>query len=135
MDRLNQLKQYIEFYNQNRLGPGSPYVNANGTGFARGGAVAYNAPMMAANWAQEQVGLDNMQQRQEQSRVTPNFFGSNSEAGAYSQPQYVPPSYTPGQENPYQPRAMELNGITNQLRKLMSNQGQRSSGMTVGVRG
>jgi len=119
-DRLNQLKQYMDFFNQNNLGPGPAYVGRDGGRVEQGGAVAYT-PMFAANWANDQIRNGALNDAMEQARVVPNFFGGAPQSG-FTPSQYQPPQYTPGGENPYQPRAAQLNNDprawTNQLAAL-----------------
>ena len=104
MDRLNQLKAFMQFY-QDNIGPkenSGPFRSALGGVGSGFNAVGYNVPQMAANWANDQVTLDN-QNRQRQ--MAPNFFGGQTQ---FAQPQYVQPQ-AQNAENPYFKRAFELN--------------------------
>ena len=86
-DRLNQLKQYMDFYRNEGLGR-----NIGSTGprqFAPPGSADYpqesqNADGMAAIWANQMMGSEQPQ------HTAPNFFGGQSQGfqpQTYVQPQ------------------------------------------------
>lgn len=125
-DRLNQLKQYMDFFNKS-----GSNVNINPESSIYEGR-------RALDWATSQLGPDQSQYQ----RAQPNFYGQQEQL---PQQQYVQPQYSQ-QENPYSARAQELNqgngqgggmggDVTNYLRQMMGGQRGFGGNKTLGVRG
>ena len=101
IDRLNQLKQYMNYYQQNaQTGFGNGIGNFSYTG-AGGG------PATMADWASAQLkDQEKQNQYQSQDDIFKNIYsGQNNNSGqmAYVQPQ------NQQQNNPYAARATQLN--------------------------
>lgn len=107
MDRLNQLKQYLDFYN-----------NSTATGMYNP-RNSYNEQVKGLGWAAQQLGGQDREQM-------PDFFGGNN--NGYQSPQYVQP------QNTSSPSPMG-GDVTNYLRKLLNGNQPNRLGFTQGVRG
>jgi len=145
MDRLNNLKKYLDFYKKEGFW-GSP---SQFPGFTLGGPTQSFFDKEALNWATQQAAGDS----QEYKPDSPNFFsnmGSGMRMAQNNQQSQYPPiqQYQSPKINPYSERATQLNndpysgqgdqnGIMNYLRRMMGGSGQigQGQGMTVGIRG
>jgi hypothetical protein len=83
---LNKLREYMDFYVKNGLGPQNP---SNGMGF---NPTIFNTNRMAANWAMDQMGPES----NGQGGTMPDYFSG----------QQVPPMAASAGPNPYTERAL-----------------------------
>lgn len=108
--RLNQLKQYMDFYKNNI---GSP----QGKDFT--GNPMYNENTLANNWALSQIDKGGF--RGDSQQQMPDFYGDQ---GGYQPAQYTAPQ-TQNEQNP-------MGGdVTNYLRRLL--QGNGGGGVSYGM--
>ena len=111
-DRLNQLQQYMDFYNQHHFdsqGSGSNYDRQRGEDFTQ--QAGSLGPSAMRNWAeQQQQQQQNQQNMEDQNSMFKGMYGGNAQSQFGAPPAYVQPQNQQQQPNPYSARAMQLNG-------------------------
>lgn len=135
--RMNQLKTYMDIYDQIGKGRGGAgLMTASGNVLSRRNLGEYpggqGGDMSSMQWAETQLA-------NEGRRAEPSAGQLYNQQPQQPQQQYVQPQM-PQQQNPYSDRAQELNnsngpsGVTNYLRRLMEQRGGMG-GSTPGIRG
>lgn len=132
-DRLNQLQQYMDYYQKNNTHGG--FGNGNGS-FSYG---ANGLPATIADWANTQLkDQESQQQFQDQNAAFSGMYGGGGGQSNFGQPPaYVHPQM-PQQDNPYSQRATQLNndpyggsgggGASNSLAQMFKGGKYRAGG-------
>lgn len=145
-DYQNQLRAYMDMYDQQGLGSGGQSFSTGGLGQGGYGWHPNNSqsinPMQRMNWAQQMLAGQNQAQNQSNLSQMPDFYGQG-QAPQQTQ-QYVQPNYQ-SQPNPYSPQQFNnqptgmQSEIQNYLRRFLQGGNSQGNGMqtgtsTIGVR-